>query len=140
MSLILQRPPLAKGVTIGTLSIEDHFQCITLEDEVREVAGWPVEDWKVSGQSAIPVGTYKLKMTFSNRFQKTLPQLMDVPGFTGIRIHPGNTTADTEGCILVGTTAKGTAITESRNAFEALVAKLGNAEHTIEIRGDVYQA
>jgi len=73
-----------------------------LEDAVREVAGKPVCDWKMPGQTAIPMGNYRVIINFSNRFQKFLPLLLDVPGFAGVRIHAGNTHKDTEGCILLG--------------------------------------
>ena len=85
--------------------------CYTLEDVVREE--------KVYGETAIPVGRYRVLVTRSNRFQCDMPLLVGVPNFEGIRIHPGNTDKDTHGCILVGTgvsTAE-TAITESRAAY-----------------------
>ena len=75
--------------------------CWALEDVVREVPGEPVEAWKVKGQTAIPRGTYAVRVTRSNRFKTDLPLLLDVPGFAGVRLHGGNTAADTEGCILV---------------------------------------
>lgn len=75
--------------------------CWTLEDVVREAPGKPVEAWKVNGQTAIPRGAYAVRVTRSARFGVDLPLLLDVPGFAGIRIHGGNTAADTEGCILV---------------------------------------
>jgi hypothetical protein len=62
-----------------------------------------VKDWKVKGESAIPKGTYTVRFTYSPRFKKNMWQIIDVPGFDGIRIHAGNTADDTEGCILVGT-------------------------------------
>jgi hypothetical protein len=88
---------------------------------------------------AIPAGTYKLGVTFSQRFQRMLPILHDVPGFDGVRIHTGNTDADTEGCILVGIVTEAESITYSRAAFNALYPKLVDAlgageELTIEIR------
>lgn len=75
--------------------------CWTLEDPVREVPGEPVEAWKIKGDTAIPRGTYAVRVTRSNRFKTDLPLLLNVPGFEGVRIHGGNTAADTEGCILV---------------------------------------
>lgn len=134
MKLILRRRPSSNGATLGTLTIEGLYQCVTLEDEIREIEGVPVEEWKIAGKTAIPVGEYELKLTFSNRFQKIMPQLMNVPGFEGVRIHPGNTPEDTEGCILVGTKTAGASIVESRNAYAALLAKLDTSDHTIEIR------
>ena len=75
--------------------------CWTLEDVVREIPGQPVTAWKIKRETAIPRGTYPIRVTRSNRFGVDLPLLIDVPGFDGVRIHGGNTAADTEGCILV---------------------------------------
>ena len=75
--------------------------CWTLEDVVREIPGQPVTAWKVKRETAIPRGTYPIRVTRSNRFGVDLPLLLDVPGFDGVRIHGGNSAADTEGCILV---------------------------------------
>lgn len=76
------------------------------------------------GKTAIPAGFYLVQITYSPRFKVPLPLVEDVPGFTGIRIHAGNTDEDTEGCILVGRTSHADAIGESRLALEALMAKL----------------
>ena len=54
------------------------------------------------GKGCIPSGTYRLLLTRSSKFDRWLPLLWKVPGFTGIRIHAGNTVADTQGCILPG--------------------------------------
>ena len=105
--------------TVGNLSVDGKHICMTLEDPVREVEGQPVQVWKEPGQTAIPVGRYAVEMTYSNRFQRIMPQLMNVPGFSGVRIHSGNTDADTEGCLLVGMSWGGTDfISESRIALE----------------------
>jgi hypothetical protein len=72
----------------------------------------------------------------SNRFKRMLPLLLNVPQFEGVRIHPGNATADTEGCILVGLYRDQDRITSSRIAFDALFGKIAAAylnNHKIEI-------
>ena len=74
------------------------YKCYSLEDPVREPGAV-----KVWGDTAIPCGTYKVAIRFSQRFQKELPGIQDVPGFDGCLLHGGNTKADTHGCILLGT-------------------------------------
>lgn len=138
MKLRLERLPSGPGCTIGELLIDGVDECYTLEDELREIEGQPVEAWKVKGETAIPKGTYNVIITFSNRFQRDLPLLENVPGFSGIRIHSGNTAEQTEGCILVGRGKTDRAVTESKVAFAALYAKieqgLQDGDHvTIEI-------
>jgi len=102
----------------------------TCEDVVR--------DHKVPGLTAIPVGTYQIAMTFSQRFQKVMPLLLNVPNFTGIRIHAGNTSSDTDGCILVGFSTDGTRVIDSRAAVQVIdyriAEALKEAEVWIEIR------
>lgn len=127
MNIQVERLWFTDKSTIGTLSINGANECFTLEDQVREIPGEPVENWKVPGQTAIPKGTYNVVMTFSNRFQRTLPLLEDVPGFDGIRIHSGNTDKDTEGCILVGRYKTQDAIQESRIALGALLQSIERA-------------
>jgi hypothetical protein len=130
VNLLLERTPSGATCTIGDLYIDGDWFCFILEDIVREVEGQPVESWKVKGATAIPAGNYKVQITYSNRFKRDLPLLVGVPGFEGIRIHPGNTDADTEGCLLPGM-ALGLgdeSVSRSREAFDALFAKLGAAE------------
>lgn len=101
MKLFIARKKM-QGFTPGRLYIDGILECSTLEDQVREIEGQPVGLWKIHGETAIPRGTYQVVVTYSNRFKRQLPLLLNVPGFEGVRIHPGNTAADTEGCILVG--------------------------------------
>ena len=135
MYLQLIREHLSDKSTEGKLYLNGEFECYTLEDKDRHLEDG--ENEKVYGKTAIPRGEYEIDLTMSNRFQKILPLLKDVPGFTGVRIHPGNTSEDTEGCILVGQTATkddDDFIGKSRLAFDALMAKLETAERiTIEI-------
>jgi hypothetical protein len=110
--------------------IDGTEMCYTLEDIVRP------DGEKVHGETAIPAGRYRVDVTFSHHFQRDLPLLMDVPNFEGVRIHPGNTDADTEGCILVGTYIgpEGNAITESRAAFDRVFPEIRDAiEHGEEV-------
>src|SRR3990167_2920504 len=94
MIVRLMREPSREGATHGSLYVDGQWLCWTLEDEIRDV--------KVAGQTAIPAGTYPVRVTTSQRFQRRTPELLEVPGFSAIRIHGGNTVADTEGCVLVG--------------------------------------
>jgi hypothetical protein len=113
--------------TIGKLYINGKYECYTLEDAVR--------DKKVQDVTAIPTGTYKLIIDASRRFKKDMPHILNVPNFTGVRIHAGNTSKDTEGCILLGTTWSGSDfIAQSKLAFDKFFTKLKAAkEATIKI-------
>lgn len=133
MNLTLTRDMFNPEYTMGKLTygVTTIYTC---EDTLRgdgNVA--TVDDWKRPGVTCIPYGTYKVIISFSQRFQKPLPLLLDVPGFSGVRIHSGNTPADTEGCILVGTGRSNGSITNSRVAFtalfEAMEAALANGEN-----------
>lgn len=118
MELRLDRFLMGERRTIGHLLIDGEQFCYTLEDRVRP------EGEKVYGETAIPVGRYAIAMTYSPHFKMVLPLLKDVPGFEGIRIHAGNTEADTEGCILVGYNLAGDYISSSRLALAGLIDKL----------------
>lgn len=114
--------------TIGQLYINDVYHSFTLEDKVREDAR-PVTEWKVKKETAIPSGTYDVVIDMSARFKRLMAHVLNVPGFDGIRIHSGNTDADTEGCILLGRTHDQGAdfIGESTLAFNAFFPKLQDA-------------
>lgn len=99
----LKRHFLGKEYTIGRLYREDKYLCDTLEDTVRELPdGEAGPFYKVPGETAIPRGRYRVEVNKSPKFGRELPLLLDVPFFSGIRIHRGNTHIDTDGCILVG--------------------------------------
>ncbi len=127
MKISVLRNPSHDGATVGDLFIDSHFFCHTLEDQVREIKEQPVEQWKVAGVTAIPCGTYDVEVTASTRFGRNMPLLMNVPGFSGIRIHAGNTAADTEGCLLVGFVEADYTIGRSRDAFNGLFARIKDA-------------
>jgi hypothetical protein len=131
MKLQLKRDKPKGNSTIGKLYIDGVFECYTLEDIIRPK--------KIAGVTAIDAGTYKVIINMSNRFKKLLPLLINVPNFEGVRIHPGNTSADTEGCILVGSTVEATAtggfVGNSRVAFAKLFSKMQKETNiTLEIQ------
>ena len=133
MKLEVKRFEFGTNYTIGKLFIDGVYECYTLEDKVREVDGQPVSSWKIAGQTAIPKGTYYVVIDDSIRFGKPMPHIVNVPGYDGVRIHPGNTDVDTDGCILVGQTwAGGDFIGSSRLAFQAFMEHLGAASHAKE--------
>jgi hypothetical protein len=127
MNLTLQRNVFTDKSTIGMMAIEGVFECYICEDRVREVPGAPVAEWKVPHETAIPQGRYRIERTMSARFGKIMPLLLKVPGYEGIRIHPGNKPEDTEGCLLPGQTKGHDVVGNSREAFHALDAKIAYA-------------
>lgn len=125
MKLELKRAYIGKTYTIGHLYVDGEFLCDTLEDIPRDV--------KIMNETCIPTGDYKVILNESNRFKRVMPLLLQVPNFEGIRIHAGNTEADTSGCILVGkNTARGL-LSESRATFDKLFSMMTKAEDSIEI-------
>ena len=135
MNLTLERVKLGEDYTVGKLLVDGKFVCYTLEDKVREEEGVPVEQWKVMAKTAIPKGTYPVTITMSNRFKTRLPLLGNVPGFTGVRIHTGNSSRDTEGCILVGSGWDGKSgwISSSAVAFAQLLPLLESTTDPIKL-------
>jgi hypothetical protein len=125
MELQLKRTDFLENSTIGELSVNGKLECYTLEDKVRPV--------KIKGKTAIPAGRYEIIINYSQRFNRLLPLFLNVPNFEGVRIHPGNTAADTEGCILVGMTKEKEFIGQSRVAFDRLFAMLKAASETEKI-------
>ncbi len=88
--------------TGGVVSVDGKFFGYSCEDDVREVPGMDVSVWKKEGITAIPRGTYEIVLEDSPKYGPGCPTVKDVPGFKYIRIHSGNTEADTKGCILIG--------------------------------------
>ena len=128
MHIRVMREPSINDTTLGSLFIDDHWQCHTLEDVIRPAGE------KVRNKTAIPPGRYKLILSMSNRFKKIMPEVLNVPMFTGIRIHSGNTAKDTAGCLLVGQTRslETRSIGRSRFAYTALLLKLRAASKACE--------
>ena len=118
MKLTLERKWPKSSYTIGNFYINGQYFCNSLEDKDRgltqDMDENTIFDIKVKGSTAIPKGTYKVEYTYSPKYKKYMLQVMNVPGFAGIRIHAGNTYKDTEGCILLGKNTKVGELTCSR--------------------------
>ena len=124
MKLILTRIARKAEYTIGRLEDENGKRiCDTLEPTWRDYKGG---EMKIPKKSAIPEGSYRVVVTKSWRFQKYLPLLVGVPGFEGVRIHAGNTSRDTEGCILVGQNLQVGKVLWSRITLEKLMKLIEN--------------
>ena len=141
MKLTLKRIALRPTYTIGKLYIDDVYFCDTIEDTVRDInknGKFDNGGKKVYGKTAIPYGTYEIKWTYSPRFKKYTPQLMNVPSFEGIRIHAGNTSADTEGCLILGENKQVGKVLNSRatiNKFYPIIKEAcSKGKVTIEIK------
>lgn len=141
MKLTLKRIALRSTYTIGRLYVDGNYFCDTLEDAVRDLnknGKFDNGEKKVYAKTAIPYGTYEIKWTYSPRFKKYTPQLMNVPSFEGIRIHSGNSNTDTEGCLLLGENKKVGMVLNSRatiNKFYPIIKEAcSNGKVTIEIK------
>ena len=127
MQIKIVRSEFSDVSTISECFIDGEKLCYILEDKVREVPGKPVTEWKVAGKTAIPRGTYSVVVNASVRFKRDLPLLVDVPGYVGVRIHPGNCADDTEGCLLPGLTKDNNFVGHSKDAFAILFDKISAA-------------
>lgn len=127
MELKVGRYKSKNKATIGELYVNGKFFCYTLEDEIRPLAD------KIWGGTAIPNGKYNIAINYSNKFQQYMPQVLDVPKFEGIRIHPGNDIVDTHGCLLLGDKTDGYKVYESKQAFNRLMSIIEPIEKTEKI-------
>ena len=141
MELLLTRIAKRKTYTIGRLCIlekvtdeystgtAERYFCDTLEPTWRDYKNGA---YKVKGRSAIPEGRYAVVISYSPKFKQWLPILLGGPEFNrkwqGIRIHAGNTAADTEGCILVGKNREVGKVLDSRIWLHRLKQKIVEAK------------
>ena len=128
MDILVDRYIRSEKSTIGKIYVDGEFECFSMEDRDRSLSStMPIEvikQKKVKGWTAIPEGKYKCIIMHSEHFGRELPLLLNVPGYNGVRIHPGNTSADTEGCILPGESRSVDFVGNSRLAFEKLFSKI----------------
>lgn len=134
MNIVIDRKWKKDAYTIGNLYINGVLFSNTLEDKDRGLTSSmtleEINKKKIYGQTAIPSGAYEVKMTYSNRFHSRawgkkydgkVPELINVKGFGGVRIHPGNKAADTLGCILVGKNSAVGMVTNSQAYYFKLL-------------------
>jgi len=114
-----------ENYTLGTMYLDGVKFCETCEDEDRFLENGVTE--KVNARTAIPRGRYRVLTSFSTRFNKVLPIVLDVPGFEGIRIHGGNNAADTHGCILVGKVRTSTGIAQCADTVLRVIQQIEDA-------------
>lgn len=136
MKLLLKRIAKKEKYTIGKLYIDGEYFCDTVEDKDRELYSYmdvgEISRLKVYGETAIPYGTYKVRLSMSYKYKKILPEIMNIPGWTGVRIHSGNTAEDSLGCIIVGQNKAVGKVLNSRVTMNALMQKL-EGQDDIEI-------
>lgn len=137
--LTVERTDKGSTYTTGRLYINREYFCDTLEDTDRglnfHMSEPEISRIKVYGKTAIPYGIYKVRLSYSPKFKRILPELLNVPGYKGIRIHRGNSDEDTLGCLLVGKLIRQGYITKSTITEEALIKALqSDTEIEIEIK------
>ena len=96
---LLLRSDFGDDFTLGSLFFAGKFIGFTCEDKDRHLESGGA---KIYGETAIPRGYYRLTVSMSRRFGKLMPEIKDVPGFYGVRIHGGNSAVDSLGCPLLG--------------------------------------
>ena len=111
--------------TCGEMFVDNQPECSTLEPRSDQSKGKPY---------CIPEGEYEVQLLFSVRFQRITPHILNVPGFQGIEIHPGNFPKDTHACILVGRPHKPNCVENSVATFESLMTLLKTATDGITLR------
>lgn len=125
MELFITRDLFTDNASLGKLLVDGAHFAYSCEDKDRKL-----EDGgeKVQNETAIPRGRYKVILSFSPHFQRVLPELLDVPGFTGVRIHGGNGPADTKGCILIGRVRTADGVANCAERVTTLILTLQKAE------------
>jgi len=132
MKLTVYRKWFLDDRTISQILVDGIPFCYGLEDKDRGLFNWmtmqEIYEKKVVDETAIPYGTYRVILDYSPHFQRIMPHIVNVPGFSGVRIHWGNYPKDTEGCLLVGTTLDNPAdpkiILQSVGEFNHLMSQL----------------
>lgn len=131
MEITLDRAWKKDGYTISRLFINGERICEALEDTDRglkqSMSLEEIKKLKIYGKTAIPSGRYKVMMSYSPKFKKVLPEVLDVKGYSGIRIHWGNTAKDTCGCVLPGLNQRKGAVLYSTKWTNVIISEISSA-------------
>ena len=134
MELILIRKYFKEDYTIGVLILEEHKLCDTLEDKVRDLQDINHDgdfddpgEGKIYGKTAIPYGRYRIIFNYSPKYKRVMPLLLNVPGYSGIRIHSGNIPEHTAGCLLLGENKEKGKVLNSRYHVTVVTALMQKA-------------
>lgn len=127
LHFLLDRKWRKDTYTIGRLYVNGEFLCNTIEDVDRKLnqnmSATEIQKIKVAAETAIPTGTYAMRVTMSPKFKRDLVEIQNVPGFSGIRVHRGNTAQDSAGCVIVGeNTAKGRVTNSTK--YELMITEM----------------
>lgn len=137
MRLTLIRIANRPTYCIGKLYIDGVYFCDVIEDVDRGLKDEMTEEEilkkKVKGETAIPTGIYPVTITYSPKYKKNMPLISNVKGYSGIRIHSGNTSKDTEGCLIVGKNKEVGKVLESRKMYNLLYKELVKTKERIII-------
>lgn len=131
MEITLDRAWKKDGYTISRLFINGERICEALEDTDRglkqSMSLEEIKKLKIYGKTAIPSGRYKVVMSYSPKFKKVLPEVLDVKGYSGIRIHRGNTAKDTLGCVLPGLNQRKGTVLYSTKWTNVIISEISSA-------------
>ena len=124
----------SKNHTKSIIFVNDQFFCFGMEPENKF-------NNTIKGQrDLIPEGTYPIKLSKSPKFKRVLPEILDVPFNSGIRIHPGNYPSDTSGCLLLGTHFDANVLFNSIRAVDGLISILKSFEDRKDINKITYRS
>ena len=144
MDILITRSYKKDSYTVGKIYVngkrfgDGSNYCNTLEDKDRgltsDMSLEEISAKKVYGKTAIPTGTYTVKFTYSPKFHNrtwavsgTVPELLNVKGFSGVRIHPFNTAEESLGCISLGRNNVKGKVTNSNYWCSLLYDKMSKA-------------
>lgn len=119
--MILIRDSIVGDAVLGSLLVGGIKVCDTLENRA----------------TLIPCGEYKLSVSKSPKFKRDLALVFNdqVPATRGIRIHAGNSSKDSRGCILVGSGRCGDRLLDSK-PMELGVTALARNDKSLVVTGN----